>query len=54
MTVAGIITALVIGLIIGDWIEIVLQVAIAAVGIAIVAGFSNRRREPLRAGVEPC
>jgi uncharacterized membrane protein YeaQ/YmgE (transglycosylase-associated protein family) len=84
MTVTGIITALVIGLIIGalarlvlpgkqnipiwltiligailgtllaqnlgvavtpgiDWIEIVLQVAIAAVGVAIVSGFSSRR-----------
>ena len=27
-----------------DWIEIVLQVVIAAVGVAIVAGFANRRR----------
>ncbi len=26
-----------------DWIEIVLQVAIAAVGVAIVSGFYNRR-----------
>ncbi|MDQ4102459.1 MAG: GlsB/YeaQ/YmgE family stress response membrane protein [Actinomycetota bacterium] len=88
MTVTGIITALIVGLIIGalarlvlpgkqnipiwltillgwlgailgtllaqnlgvavtpgiDWIEIVLQVAIAAVGIALVASFYGRRR----------
>jgi uncharacterized membrane protein YeaQ/YmgE (transglycosylase-associated protein family) len=27
-----------------DWIEIVLQVAVAAVGVALVAGAYNRRR----------
>jgi hypothetical protein len=27
-----------------DWIEIVLQIAIAAVGVALVSGVYNRRR----------
>jgi len=28
-----------------DWIELIIQVALAAIGVAIVAGFYHRRRE---------
>ena len=54
MTITGIISAIIIGLIIGalgyananggiPWIEIIIQVVIAAIGVSIAAGAYARR-----------